>query len=90
MAHSGRRTLILILDFVREWSGGPSMAVDPTNCDSDDPKDPEARFLVALWRHLDAASDISIDMRVIERLGEVRENCEMAIALISAWQTEQH
>lgn len=66
------------------------MADAPTHCDSDRPEDPESRFLIALWQHLDAASEISIDKRVIERLDEVRENCEMAVVLIRASQAGLH
>lgn len=62
------------------------MPDDPACPDGDVSEDPESRFLIALWQHLDAASDISIDKRVIERLDEVREKCEMAIMLIRAWQ----
>lgn len=65
------------------------MADDPTNRESDVSEDPESRFLIALWLHLDAASDIAIGSRVIDRLDEVREHCEMAVALIRTWQAGQ-
>lgn len=79
-----------VLDFRREPSGGPYMADDPTYCDNGVSDDAGSRFLIALWQDLDAASDVAIDNRVIDRLDEVRENCEMAVALIRTWQAGQH
>lgn len=59
------------------------MAGDP---DNDGLDNPESHFLIALWRHLDAASDIAIDKAVMGRLDEVLENCEAAAALIRGWR----
>jgi hypothetical protein len=62
---------------------------------SDDPPDdhappawPESPFLIALWKELDQASELSVGHDVLQHLNEVQAHCEAAIALIQRWKAE--
>lgn len=56
--------------------------------DPDDPipDDPESRFLIALWDHLERAYVISVEADVIVNLAEIERLCTEAAGLIRAYR----
>lgn len=71
----------LCLDFRWKPSGGDVMPDAPTGEDATS-TDPESKFLIELWDHLDSAYTISVNADVMGRLDDIRRHCEAAMALI--------